>query len=145
MSLTSITPAQRATLSGTLQNAGKATTDFTENSKALAADRAAEILPVVQKAVDALTVAGLASAPLPATSAVVANGATVAVRNSAGANSHNGTAVVAASAVTGINLPATAAMVDNAQALTGVAPTGTYTNTVTFTVANGVITGIALS
>lgn len=56
--------------------------------------------------------------PLPATSAILANGATVAVRNSAGADSHNGTAVVAASAVTGVNLGATVAMVDNADAVT---------------------------
>lgn len=74
--------------------------------------------------------------------AVVANGGTVAVRNSAGANSHNATAVVTGSTLTGVNLAATVAMVDSGQAVTGVTGTGT---TATITVANGVITGIALS
>jgi len=74
--------------------------------------------------------------------AVVANGATVAVRNSAGANSKNATAVVTDDTLTGVNLPATTAMVDNAQTVAGVTGTGT---TATITVANGVITGIALS
>jgi len=82
---------------------------------------------------------------LPATSAIVANGGTVSVRRSTGADGHNATAVVANSALTGVNLAATVTMVDNGDTLTGVAPTGTYTNTVTFTVAAGVITAIALS
>lgn len=51
------------------------------------------------------------------TGASIANGQTVAVRNSAGADSHNSTAVVAGSSLTGTNLAATVAMVDNADAV----------------------------
>lgn len=53
----------------------------------------------------------------PQTGASVANGATVAVRNSAGADSHNGSAVVAGNSLTGINLAATVAMVDQADSI----------------------------
>lgn len=76
--------------------------------------------------------------------AVLKQGQNVAVRNSAGADSHNATAVVTGGALTGVNLAATVALVDNADALV-VPVTGTYATTATFTVAAGVITSIALS
>lgn len=77
--------------------------------------------------------------------ASVANGATVAVVNSAGSDSHSATATVTGSTLTNVKFAGTVAMVDSGDTLTGVAPSGTYTDTVTFTVANGVITAIALS
>lgn len=116
------------------------------------------------------------------------NGSTVAVRNSSGADSHNGTAVVTTQgALTGINLASSVVMVDNndsvpvgdatavaagqdngtaavaAAALTRVtlpgtdkiikstvkytapAVTGTYVNGYTFTIVAGVITAIVAS
>lgn len=76
---------------------------------------------------------------LAATDTVVSNSDTVAVRNSAGADSHNGTAVVANHALTGINLAATVAMVDSGDAVT------IGEDTYTFTVAAGVITNIVVS
>lgn len=86
---------------------------------------------------------GYAGPILPATQAVVADGATVPVKNSAG-TAVPGTAVatVAANVVTAVKLPATVATV--VSGISSVAATGTGTK-VTFTVANGVITGIALS
>lgn len=141
MSLVSATAAQRATLSGTLETAGKWTNQFRENALTPTADREAELAPYLTASVDALAAVGYTSTPA---GAVVANGDTVAVRNSAGADSHNATAVVSGTSLTGVNLAATAAIVDNGDALV-VPVTGTYATTATVTVANGVITGIVLS
>lgn len=66
----------------------------------------------------------------------LANAVAVAIRNSAGANSHSGTSVVTAAGVlTGFNLPTTTAMIDNADAVTmqnsaGTAIAGTHAATV---------------
>lgn len=49
--------------------------------------------------------------------AVVANGATVPVVNSAGADSHNATATVTGTTLTNVQLAATVALVDNADAV----------------------------
>ena len=78
--------------------------------------------------------------------AQVNNGATVAVRNSAAADSHNATAVVAGNSLTGVNFAATVAMVDNADSV----PLGDATAVAngqdngTAAVAAGVITRITL-
>lgn len=84
--------------------------------------------------------------PLPATQAIVDNGGTVPVRNSAGADSHNATAVVAAGELSGVNLAATVAMVDNSDAITvqnsaGAAVAGTHAATV----AAGVLSNVRLA
>jgi hypothetical protein len=138
MSLVSATAAQRATLSGTLETAGKWTNQFRENALAPTADREAELAPYLNASVDALAAVGYTSTPA---GAVVANGATVPVRNSAGADSHNATAVVSGTSLTGVNLAATVALVDNGDTVTA---TGTGT-TATFVVTNGVVTGVTLS
>lgn len=84
--------------------------------------------------------------PLPATQAIVDNGETVPVRNSAGADSHNATAVVAGGELSGVNLAATVAMVDNSDAITvqnsaGAAVAGTHSATV----AAGVLSNVRLA
>lgn len=81
---------------------------------------------------------------VPVGSAVVANAATVAVRNSAGADSHNATAVVTAGALTGVNLAATAALVDQADAVQVVNSAGADAHAGVAAVAAGVITNVAL-
>ena len=84
---------------------------------------------------------------LAASYTALANAVAVAVRNSAGANSHSGTSVVTAAGVlTGINLPATTAMIDNADAVTmqnsaGTAITGTHPATV----SAGVLSNVKLA
>jgi hypothetical protein len=85
-------------------------------------------------------------ASLPATSAVLANGATVSLRNSAAGDAHPGTAVVAANAVTGINITAaTTAFVDNADAVSVRNSAGTDPHPGTAVVAAGLITGVNLA
>ncbi|POP42146.1 hypothetical protein CHU32_21090 [Superficieibacter electus] len=89
---------------------------------------------------------------LPASAAVVKNGDTVQVRNSAGANGKGSTSVVTAgSVVTGINLAATIAPVANGTVLASLPVTnnailaiGTANRQVTVNVANGVITGLTI-
>jgi ribosomal protein S12 methylthiotransferase accessory factor YcaO len=93
------------------------------------------IQPVIQ---------GAPSEGVPPGSVPLSNGDTVAVVNSAGAASHNGTATVTTGALTNVKLAATAAMVDNAQQLT-IPVTGVYATKATLTVANGVVTAIVLS
>ena len=72
------------------------------------------------------------------------NGDVVSVRNSAGTDSHNATAVMSGSTLIGVNLAATVAMVDNGDT-TNVEPSGEFTEAVTFTVADGAITAITQS
>lgn len=76
---------------------------------------------------------------LPAGSVAVANGDTVAVRNSAGADSHNGTAVVTGSTLTGLNLASSVALVDNGDAITVNFGTGADVTGGTVAVLNGVV------
>jgi hypothetical protein len=84
---------------------------------------------------------------LPASTALVGNAATVAVRNSAGADSHNGTSVTTTQgALTGINLAATVAMVDNSDSVPLLPSAGTTPaqgNGIA-AVAAGVVTGVRL-
>lgn len=143
MSIATITAAQRVEVRDACLTAAHAMQRYAQSATTPRADETAEVTPLLDAAAAALVVAG--SAGLPATSAVVANGATINVENSAGNLDSPATATVAASAVTNVRLAATKTIVTSGQALTGVTPTGTYTNTVTFTVANGLITGIALS
>jgi len=136
MSLISVTAAQRLTLRDRAVQLATVSQDYAESFRTPTTAEAA----VVQAAIDAMT-AAIAVINGTAGSASVANGATVAVRNSAGADSHNATAVVASNALTGVNLAATVALVDNGDkvAATG---TGAFATAV---VANGVLTGVTLS
>lgn len=84
---------------------------------------------------------------LPASTAVIGNGATVAVRNSAGADSHNATSVTTTQgALTGVNLAATVAMVDNSDSVPLLPATGTTPaqGSGTAAIAAGVVTGVRL-
>ena len=78
--------------------------------------------------------------------AEINNGDTVAVVNSAGADSHNATATVTAGSLTNVKLAATVAMVDQGDTVTvqnsaGAAVTGTHTATV----AAGVVSNVKLA
>lgn len=78
--------------------------------------------------------------------ASVANGDTVAVHNSAGADSHNATAEVAANALTDVKFAATVAMVDNADTVVVKNSAGTtITGTHSAEVALGVLTDVKLA
>lgn len=136
MSLLTVTAAQRRTLRDKAVTLAFLSQDYAENAATPVAGDAA----VVQTAIDAMS-AAIAVINGTTGAASVANGATVAVRNSAGADSHNGTAVVANSALTGVNLAATVALVDNGDkvAATG---SGAFATAV---VANGVLTSVTLS
>lgn len=140
MSISTSTAAERITLRDKCTIMEKAIQAFAQDSIVLNAEQITEI--------DALMTAlsaALLAADAPATSAVVANGGTVNVENSAGNLDSNATATVAAGVLTNVRLAATKTIVTSAQALTGVTPTGVYVSTVTFTVASGLITAIALS
>lgn len=103
----------------------------------------AAVKAAADQAIVAATAIGGSGAALPATQAIVANGATAPVKNSAGvAVPGTSTYTVAANAVTDVKLPATVAVVTSGAS--AIAATGTGT-TVTFTVANGAITAITLS
>lgn len=93
-----------------------------------------------------LTVAAsaLTEVKLPATTAAVVTGSTVAVQNSAGASAGNGTVTVAAGGVSNVKLPATVAPVTSGVKINAGTVTGTG-NFATVTVAAGVVTGIVLS
>lgn len=143
MSIATITAAQRVEVRDECLRASLAMQRFAQSGTTPRTDETAEITPVLEAAAAALVVAGASG--LAATSAVVANGASINVENSAGNLDSPATATVADSAVTNVRLAATKTIVTSGQALTGVTPTGTYTTTVTFTVAAGVITAIVLS
>lgn len=136
MSLLTVTAAQRQTLRDKASTLATLSQTYGESARTPTAEEAA----IVQAAIDAMS-AAIEVINGTSGSASVANGATVAVRNSAGADSHNGTAVVAAGALTGINLAATVALADNGDT---VPATGTGT-TATLVVAAGVLTGVTLA
>lgn len=92
----------------------------------------------------AVTAATAIGGGIAATSAVVANGATINVENSAGALDSNGTAVVAGNAVTSVQLASTKTILTNALKFSGVTITGSGTF-FTPTIVNGVMTGGVLS
>ena len=136
MSLLTVTAAQRQTLRDKASTLATLSQTYGESARTPTAEEAA----IVQTAIDAMS-AAIAVINGTSGSASVANGATVAVRNSAGADSHNGTAVVASGTLTGINLAATVALADNGDT---VPATGTGT-TATLVVAAGVLTGVTLA
>lgn len=136
MSLLTVTAAQRQTLRDKASTLATLSQTYGESARTPTAEEAA----IVQTAIDAMS-AAIAVINGTSGAATVANGATVAVRNSAGADSHNGTAVVTAGTLTGINLAATVALADNGDT---VPATGTGT-TATLVVAAGVLTGVTLA
>lgn len=143
MTIESSTAAQRQTLRDALFIAAHAAQRFAQNSAAPTVGQAAIFDPKMQAADAAILAAGYTSS-LPATQAVVTNGGTSPVQNSAGAAIGTGTYTVAANAVSNIKLPATVAGVTSGAKINAGTVTGTG-NFATFTVANGVITGIVLS
>ncbi|URA06998.1 hypothetical protein P9A47_gp30 [Xanthomonas phage Elanor] len=84
----------------------------------------------------------LTGAAGPGGGASIANGATVSVRNSAGADAHSGTAVVAGSTLTGINMAATVALVDTADTIPLQNSAGASKGNATVTVAAGAPTNV---
>lgn len=136
MSLLTVTAAQRQTLRDKASTLATLSQTYGESARTPTAAEAA----IVQTAIDAMS-AAIAVINGSTGAASVSNGDTVAVRNSAGADSHNGTAVVASGALTGINMADTVALVDNGDkvAATG---TGAFATAV---IVNGVLTGVTLS
>lgn len=112
MSIATITAAQRVEARDAALAAALVMQRFTQSATTPRADETAEATPVLEAAAAALVVAGASG--LPATSAVVANGTTINVENSAGNLDSPATATVAASAVTNVRLASTKTIVDNA-------------------------------
>jgi hypothetical protein len=142
MSIATITAAQRVEVRDACTSAALIMQKYAQSGTTPRADETALATPVLDAAAAALTVAGASG--LPATSAVVANGGTVNVENSAGNLDSPATAVVAAGVLTGVNLAATKTIVTSGVKVNAVSVTGTG-NFATITVANGVITAIVLS
>lgn len=83
---------------------------------------------------------------LASASAAVADGDTIAVQNSAGADSHNATATVANNAISAIKFPATVAMVDNVDTVTVKNSAGSsIAGTHSASVASGVLSNVTLA
>lgn len=74
----------------------------------------------------------------------VNDGATIAVVNSAGADSHDGVATVAGVSLTNVKLAATVAMVDNTDTVAVVNSAGADSHNATAAVAAGVVTNLVL-
>lgn len=81
--------------------------------------------------------AALAAAPVP-------NGSTIPVRNSAGADNHNATAVVTGNALSSVDLASTVAMVDNADTVNVENSAGNFDSTGTVTVTDGAVVNVRL-
>lgn len=86
------------------------------------------------------------SSELPENESIVSDGGTVAVHNSAGADSHNATAAVADNVLSAVKLAATVAMVDNSDSVVvhnsaGAAVAGTHAAAV----AAGALTAVTLA
>lgn len=144
MSFATITAAQRVAVRDVALQVQAVTQPFAQNARPPTTYETAKITPVLDKAAAALAVAGASG--IPSTSAIVANGATVSVRNSAGVAAHSGTAVVTTGTLTGINLPATTAMVDASAVVTVKNSAGTtVTGSHTATVAAGVLSDVKLA
>lgn len=111
MSIATITAAQRVEVRDACLSAALIMQKYTQSATTPRTDETAQATPLLDSAAAALVVAGANG--LPATSAVVANGGSVNVTNSAASKSVSGTAAVAASAITGVALPATSAIVDS--------------------------------
>lgn len=126
-------------------NLSNVTQPYAQGDTALTVEASAGPRAVVKAAADAAIAACAAIGGTGSgTSAAVANGATVNVENSAGALDSNGTAVVAAGALTSVQLPATKTILTNALKFSGVTITGSGTF-FTPTITNGVLTGGVLS
>lgn len=136
MSLSALTVEQRFQLSlaaRRVQSAVDAIT-LTNNPSQVLFDRADAEIATLQALLNA-------ASPL---TALVANGATLNLQNSAGTAQGTVTATVAAGAVSNVKLPATATRIVSGTKIT--APvTGTGTTGVTPTIANGVVTALVLS
>lgn len=104
----------------------------------------AATIPTEYSAVTVIDPDDIPVAPLPATQAIVLNGGTVNVENSAGNLDSPATAVVAGSALTSVKLAATKTIVTSGVDLV-VPVTGVYATKATPTVVNGVVTAIVLS
>jgi hypothetical protein len=142
MSIATITAAQRVEVRDECLRASLAMQRFAQSGTTPRTDETAEVTPVLEAAAAALVVAGASG--LPATSAVVANGASVNVENSAGNLDSPATATVAGSAVTNVRLASTKTILTNALKFSGVTITGSGTF-FTPTITNGVLTGGVLS
>ena len=130
-------------------NLAKATQDFAQVDILSVNKDAPAVVAAVKLAADAAVIAatavGGAAAPLPATQAVVANGATLKVYGgSAVPAPMDAVATVAGGAVTKVTVPGTIGFLQNATAFV-VPVTGTYVTKITPTIVNGSITGIVLS
>lgn len=137
MSLVTATAAQRIALRNTAVNLGEQTQVYAQSATVPTVEEAALVQPYIDAAQVAITAVGGAGG------ATVANGATVAVVNSASADSHNATATVAGATLTNVKLAATVAFVDNTDIVTmqnsaGAAVAGTHTATVTAGVLSNV-------
>lgn len=143
MTIETSTAAQRQLLRDKLYIAAHASQRFAQDSVTPTAAQAVFFDSRIVAAQVAIAAVGY-SASLPATQAVVSNGGTSPVQNSAGAAIGTGTYTVAANAVSNIKLPATVAGVTSGVKINAGTVTGTG-NFATITVANGVITGIVLS
>lgn len=142
MSIATITAAQRVEVRDECLRVSLAMQRFAQSGTTPRTDETDEVTPVLEAAAAALVVAGASG--LPATSAVLANGGTVNVENSAGNLDSPATATVAASAITNVRLASTKTILTNALKFSGVTITGTGTF-FTPTITNGVLTGGVLS
>lgn len=120
---------------------GAANSKYGETNRLIPCDFVAGAIPTIYDAIDEIDPDNL-----PGAGPTVADGQSVSVRNSAGADAHTGTAVVTDDAFTGVNLAATVAMIDNADSVTiknsaGTAIAGTHAATV----AAGVLSNVKLA
>lgn len=143
MSISTITAAQRAELRDSLLSAELVMQKYTQSATTPRTDETEEATPVLEAAAAALVVAGASG--LPATSAVVANGGTVNVENSAGALDSPATAVVAANVLTSVKLGSTKTILTQGDTVTITDSNGTPASTGTATVAAGVVTNVAIT
>jgi hypothetical protein len=139
MSISTSTAAERIALRDRLRITECAMQAFAQDSIVPNTEQITEI--------DALLTAlnaALLAADSPAASAVVTNGGTVNVENSAGALDSNATAVVANGVLTSVQLASTKTILTNALKFSGVTITGSGTF-FTPTISAGVLTGGVLS
>lgn len=91
----------------------------------------------------ARTIDGTISSAIQA-SALIPNAATVVVRNSAGSDNHNATALVTGNSLTSVDLAATVAMVDNSDTVNVENSAGNFDSTGTVTVSAGAVVNVRL-
>lgn len=144
MSIATITAAQRVEVRDATLTAALVMQKYTQSAATPSTAETALATPVLDAAAAALLVAGASG--IPATSAIVANGATVNVENSAGNLDSPAVATVAAGAVTNVRLAATKTITTTADAVTvqnsaGTAIPGTHPATV----AVGVLSNVKLA